>query len=164
MSETAAARKDARRRSKFLVVVDNTKEVHIAVRYATRRARNIRCGVVMLRVVEPVDFQQWAGVAEIMREEAHDAAEQLLQKLAEQVNQESGIMPELVIREGVAKDEILKLVDEEPDIRMLVLAAAPGSEGPGPLVAAFGQMAGDLKFPITVLPGSLTEEQIDKLT
>ncbi|WP_298728722.1 universal stress protein [uncultured Ferrovibrio sp.] len=165
MSETAAAAKiEAKRRSKFLVVVDDTPEVRIAVRYATRRARNIRCGVVMLRVVEPVDFQQWAGVADIMREEAHDAAEALLQKLAEQVNQESGIMPELVIREGIAREEILKLIEEEPEIRMLVLAAAPESEGPGPLVAAFSQMAGTLKFPITILPGNLTDEQIDRLT
>ncbi|WP_341897959.1 universal stress protein [Ferrovibrio terrae] len=158
---------EQRRRSKFLVVVDDTAEVRVAVRYATRRARNVRCGVVMLRVIEPVDFQQWAGVAEMMRSEAHEAAEDLLQKLAEQVNQESGLMPELVIREGIAKDELLKLVDEDPDIRMLVLAAAPGkgSEGPGPLVSALaGQMAGDLKFPITVIPGALTDEQIDRLT
>ena len=95
---------ELRRRSKFLVVVDDTAEVRVAVRYATRRARNVRCGVVMLRVVAPVDFQQWAGVAEMMRSEAHEAAEDLLQKLAEQVNQESGLLPELVIREGVARD------------------------------------------------------------
>jgi nucleotide-binding universal stress UspA family protein len=166
MSETKAET-EAKRRSKFLVVVDDTNEVRVAVRYATRRARNVRSGVVMLRVIEPVDFQQWAGVAEIMRSEAHEAAENLLQKLAEQVNQESGLMPELVIREGVAKTEILKLVDEDPNIRMLVLAAAPdkGGEGPGPLVSALaGQMAGDLKFPITVIPGGLSDEQIDRLT
>lgn len=169
MSESKAdtPKPDAKRRSKFLVVVDDTDEVRVAVRYATRRARNVRCGVVMLRVIEPVDFQQWAGVAEMMRSEAHEAAENLLQKLAEQVNQDSGLMPELVIREGVAKDELLKLVDEDPDIRMLVLAAAPGKsgEGPGPLVSALaGQMAGDLKFPITVIPGALSDEQIDRLT
>ncbi|HEX6958107.1 MAG TPA: universal stress protein [Ferrovibrio sp.] len=165
MSETAAARKsEAKRRSKFLVIVDDTEEVRVAVRYATRRARNLRCGVVMLRVIEPVDFQQWAGVAEIMREEAHDAAEALLQKLAEQVNQESGIMPELMIREGMAREEILKLIEEEPDIRMLVLAAAPNAEAPGPLVTAFAQMAGTLKFPITLIPGHLSDEQIDRLT
>jgi nucleotide-binding universal stress UspA family protein len=156
---------EARRRSKFLVVVDDTAEVRVAVRYATRRARNVRSGVVMLRVVAPVDFQQWAGVAEIMRAEAHDAAEELLQKLAEQVNQESGLMPELVIREGVAKDEILKLVDEDPDIRMLVLAAAPGSDGPGPLVSELaGQKAGNLSFLVSIIPGGLTDEQIDRLT
>lgn len=156
---------DLRRRSKFLVVVDDTPEVRVAVRYATRRARNVRCGVVMLRVVSPVDFQQWAGVAEIMRSEAHDAAQALLQKLAEQVNQDSGLMPELVIREGLAKDEILKLVDQDPDIRMLVLAAAPGGEGPGPLVSELaGQKAGQLSFLLTVIPGSLSDEQIDRLT
>lgn len=164
MSETKADT-EAKRRSKFLVVVDDTPEVRVAVRYATRRARNVRSGVVMLRVIEPVDFQQWAGVAEIMRSEAHEAAEDLLQKLAEQVNQESGLLPELVIREGVAKTEILKLVDEDPNIRMLVLAAAPNAEGPGPLVTALaGQMAGELKFPITVIPGGLSDEQIDRLT
>src|SRR3546814_6735774 len=76
MSDTAtAAKTEAKRRSKFLVVVDDTQESRVALRYATRRARNIRCGVVLLRVVEPVDFQQWAGVAEIMRSEAHEAAE-----------------------------------------------------------------------------------------
>jgi nucleotide-binding universal stress UspA family protein len=156
---------ELRRRSKFLVVVDDTPEVRVAVRYATRRARNVRCGVVMLRMVAPVDFQQWAGVAEIMRSEAHDAAQALLQKLAEQVNQDSGLLPELVIREGVAKDEILKLVDEDPDIRMLVLAAAPGGEGPGPLVSELaGQKAGQLSFLLTVIPGSLSDEQIDRLT
>ncbi|MEK9971034.1 MAG: universal stress protein [Ferrovibrio sp.] len=169
MSETKseADKAEAKRRSKFLVVVDDTDEVRVAVRYATRRARNVRSGVVMLRVIEPVDFQQWAGVAEMMRSEAHEAAENLLQKLAEQVNQESGLLPELVIREGVAKTEILKLVDEDPSIRMLVLAAAPstGGVGPGPLVTALaGEMAGDLKFPITLIPGGLSDEQIDRLT
>jgi nucleotide-binding universal stress UspA family protein len=166
MSDTAtAAKSEAKRRSKFLVVVDDTQEARVALRYATRRARNIRCGVVLLRVVEPVDFQQWAGVAEIMRSEAHEAAEKLLQDLAEQVNKESGLLPELVIREGTVREEVLRLIDEDPDIRMLVLAAAPGGQGPGPLVTALaGQMAGDLSFPITVVPGSLTDEQIDRLT
>ncbi|WP_341704623.1 universal stress protein [Ferrovibrio sp.] len=171
MSETATAAKPAaKRRTKFLVVVDDTPESRVALRYATRRARNIRCGVVLLRVVEPVDFQQWAGVAEIMRSEAHEAAEQLLHDLAEQVNKESGLLPELVIREGVVRDEVLNLANTDPDIRMLVLAAAPsngtvGGQGPGPLVTALaGQMAGDLSFPITVIPGSLTDEQIDRLT
>jgi hypothetical protein len=70
-----------------------------------------------------------------------------------------------VIREGVAKDEILKLVDEDPDIRMLVLAAAPGSDGPGPLVSELaGQKAGNLNFLISIIPGGLTDEQIDRLT
>ncbi|MBP7062514.1 universal stress protein [Ferrovibrio sp.] len=164
MSETQRDSAAAPRRQKFLVVVDDTAESRVALRYATRRARNIHCGVVLLRVVEPVDFNQWAGVAEIMRQEAYEGAESLLRQLAEQVNLESGLLPEVSIREGKAKDEVLKLVEEDPGIRMLVLAAAPGNE-PGPLVTALaGQMVGNLSFPITLVPGTLTDEQIDRIT
>lgn len=155
------------RRQKFLVVVDDTPEVQVAVRYASRRAAKLHCGVVMLRVVEPVNFQQWAGVAELMRREAHEAAEKLMLGLAEQVQSDSGVMPEISIREGNAADELLKLIAEDMDIRMLVLAAAPsgGGSGPGPLVTKLaGQMSGDLSFPITVVPGNLSAAQIDRIT
>ena len=154
-----------RRRNKFLVVVDDTPEVRVALRYATRRARRVASGVTLLRVIAPADFQHWLGVEKLMREEARDDAERLLQDLSAQVHNDSGITPELVIREGRTRDELLMLIDEDPDIRMLVLAAAPGSEGPGPLVTALaGQMSGNLRVPITVVPGSLSDEQVDELT
>jgi nucleotide-binding universal stress UspA family protein len=74
-------------------------------------------------------------------------------------------MPELVVREGTPSDVILALIDEDPDIRILVLGAATGAEGPGPLVALMaGKMAGTMHIPVTVVPGNLTESQIDELT
>lgn len=161
MSEAKAPR----RRHKFLVVVDDTPEVRAALRFATRRARNVGGGVTLLRAIAPSDSQLWAGVGEIMREEARQEAEKLLQTLADQVQRESGIVPELVIREGHTKDELLALINDDPSIRILVLAAAAGKEGPGPLVTALaGQMSGNLRIPITVVPGTLTDEQIDDLT
>lgn len=154
-----------RRRNKFLVVVDDTPEARVALRYATRRARRVASGVTLLRVIAPADFQHWLGVEKLMREEARNDAEHLLQDLSTQVHNDSGITPELVIREGRIRDELLKLIEEDPDIRMLVLAAAPGSEGPGPLVTALaGQMSGNLRVPITVVPGSLSDEQVDEMT
>ena len=78
-----------------------------------------------------------------MREEAHEEAEQLLHQTAALVNEIAGITPELVVREGTPSDVILALIDEDPDIRILVLGAAASSEGPGPLVALMaGKMAG----------------------
>ncbi len=154
-----------RRRSKFLVVVDDTPEVKVALRYAVHRARNVNGGVILLRVVTSAGFQQWMAVAELMREEAREAAEKLLQDLATQVQQESGIVPELILREGETRDELLKLIDDDAHIRMLVLAAAPGSGGPGPLVTELaGQKSGNLSVPITVVPGALSDAQIDELT
>jgi nucleotide-binding universal stress UspA family protein len=162
MSNGAGSR---RQRNKFLCVVDDTPEVRAALRYATRRARNVGGGVTLLRVIPRDQDQHWAGVGELMRAEAREAAEKLLHTLAERVQKESGIMPELIIREGDTKDELLALMSEDSSIRILVLAAAAGKQGPGPLVSALaGQMSGNLAMPIIVVPGSLSDEQIDELT
>lgn len=152
------------RRHKFLVVVDDTPEAKKALRYAAGRARNLGCGLTLLRVNPPLDFQHWAAVADAIRTEAHDAAEALLRSLAYDLMREQGIMPELVIREGIARDELLALIENDPDIRVLVLAAAPGAAGPGPLVSALGQMSGQLPIPLTLVPGVLSDEEIDALT
>ncbi len=156
-----------KRRHKWLVVVDDTTEVRLALRFAARRARNVGGRVTLLRVIQPNEEVQehWLSVAEQLREEAREAAEHLLSDIAQQVQQETGLVPELIIREGNSKEELLKLIDSDPAIRILVLAAAPGPSGPGPLVTALaGQMAGNMRVPVTVVPGSLTNEEIDELT
>lgn len=150
---------------KFLVCVDDTPECSLALRFACRRAKHTGGGVTLLRVVVPGDFQHWMAVEDRMREEALEEAEQLLHKLAGEVNDSSGIMPELVVREGNPHDAILAHIEEDQDIRILVLGAATGAEGPGPLVNLMaGKMAGTMHIPVTVVPGNLTEAQIDELT
>ena len=154
-----------RPRTKFLVVVDDTPECRTALRFASRRAKRTGGGVVMLRVLEPGDFQHWAAVEKLMREEAREEAEKLLHQLASEVNESAGIMPEYTIREGRPVEQILALIEEEPSIRILVLGASPDKEGPGPLVTRLaGQMSGSMRIPITLIPGSLTAEQIDELS
>ena len=150
---------------KFLVVVDDTPECHKALRYAWRRAKQTDGAVSLLRVLHPADFQHWLAVQEKMREDAMAEAENLLRSLAAKVNQESGLLPELVVREGDARDVVLKLIEEDRDIRVLVLGAAPGDQGPGPLVSHIaGKISGSMHIPVTLVPGSLTDVQIDELT
>ncbi|MBM3518185.1 MAG: universal stress protein, partial [Alphaproteobacteria bacterium] len=80
---------------KFLVVVDDTPECRVALRFACRRARKTQGGVTLVRVIEPADFQHWAAVGNLMREEARAEAETLLQSLAADVNHSAGVIPEL---------------------------------------------------------------------
>src|SRR3984885_7744004 len=88
-------------RAKFLVVIDDTPECDRAVYYASRRAARVGVSVVMLRVIEIHDHsQQWLGVADIMRAEAHEEANTMLARVAARSNGIAGITPELVIREG----------------------------------------------------------------
>ena len=148
-----------------LVVADDSAELEVALRYACRRARKTRGRVALLAVVEPGDYQHWMAVGDLMKEEARQAAEQMLQKLAERVNEWTGTMPILYVREGARGDELLKLIEEEPSISILVLGANPGPKGPGPLVSMLtGKMVGRLRVPVTIVPGNLTLEDVDKVS
>ncbi|MCF4165426.1 universal stress protein [Zavarzinia compransoris] len=149
---------------KFLVVVDNTPESRLALRYAARRALKTKGMVALLYVIEPSDMPQWLGMRQIMREEAREEAEAILHDLADDVHKIAGLIPELIIREGVRKEELLSLIDEDPSIRILVLGAGTGSEGPGPLVSALaGQLSGGLRVPITLVPGKLSPNEVDDI-
>jgi hypothetical protein len=153
------------RRTKFLAVVDDTPESSSALRYCCRRAKNTGGSVILLRVLEPADFQHWVSVQEIMQEEARQEAEELMAKLTQDVFHLTGVMPEVVIREGSRLDETLTLIDEDPDIRILVLGASTNKEGPGPLVSKLsGQMAGELHVPLIIVPGGMSPEAIDAVT
>jgi len=146
----------------FLVVVDDSPELKVALRYACVRARKTGGRVALLNVIEPADFQQWAGVNALMREEARQEAEQLLQKMAGDVQKLSGAMPVLFVREGVRRDELLQLITEEPTISILVLGASTSARGPGPLVSALtSKFVGKLRVPVTIVPGNLSLEEVD---
>jgi len=162
MSEPAQILSPNRR--KFLVIVDRTPECRVALRFAARRAQHTGGIVTLLYVVPPADFQQWAGVERVMREEAHQEAERALHDAARTVNEIVGATPELVIREGRPADEMHALLKEDRAISILVLAAGTSKEGPGPLVELIaGPAAGAFPIPVTVVPGSLSDEQVDAL-
>jgi len=164
MTGTEASIQGKRADRVFLVVVDETEEMKVALRFACRRARNTGGRVALLFVIEPADFQHWMAVEDLMREEARTEGEQLLQRLAGQVNELVGSMPVLYVREGKVRDELMALLDEEPSISILVLGANTGSRGPGPLVSALtGKMVGKLRVPITIVPGNLDDETIDSI-
>lgn len=150
----------------FLVVVDDTPECRLALRWAARRASRLGDGgLVLLRVSPPPDFQHWMGVAELMREEAREEAEQLLTALAQEALGESDLTPQFVIREGNVIEQVQDLIDTDKSIRILVLGASNESGGPGPLVKTFaGERSGGLRIPVTVVPGTLSQDQVDMLS
>jgi nucleotide-binding universal stress UspA family protein len=149
----------------FLVVVDETPEQRIAVRYAARRAAHTGGRLALLYVIEPTELQHFLAIEELARAERREEAEQQLQQLCEEISPIAGAMPVVYIREGRRRDQLLALISEEPMISILVLAAGTGPEGPGPLVSSLaGKAAARLRIPITIVPGGLSIEQVDALS
>src|SRR5205823_4612700 len=148
----------------FLVVVDETEEHRLAVHYAARRAAHTGGKLALLYVVEPTEMQHWLAVEELARAERREAAEELLRTLCEDIAPIAGAMPIVYIREGRRADELLALINEDPSISILVLAAGTGSEGPGPLVSHLtGKAAARLRIPITIVPGGLSLDEVEAL-
>jgi nucleotide-binding universal stress UspA family protein len=155
---------EAGHKPKYLVVVDDSPECDRAVYFASRRAARTDAGLIMLRVIELDDRnQQWLGVADIMRAEAHEEANTALARFAGRVNGIAGITPQHAIREGDKIEQIQALIDEDEDIAILVLAAGTGKEGPGPLVAGLNKIITSFPVPVAIVPGHLTDDELDSL-
>jgi nucleotide-binding universal stress UspA family protein len=156
---------EAGHKRKYLVVIDDTEECERAVYWAARRAGRTKSQIVMLRVIETAERnQQWLGVAEIMQAEAMEAANAVLDKFGARCQAIAGITPDRVIREGDTTEQILKLIDEDADIGILVLAASAGKEGPGPLISNLAKTAGEFPIPVAVIPAHLSDEDIDAMS
>jgi nucleotide-binding universal stress UspA family protein len=150
---------------KFLVVVDETPECESALAFAASRTRRTNGKLALLYVIEePGDFQHWLGVEEIAREEGHSKAKAVFRLFGRKLKNMGfdDIVPEEIVREGAKAEEIVKLIDEDPDIGVLVLGASKDPSGPGPLVSSLagGRHAGTFPVPITVVPGTLSVEEI----
>ena len=114
---------------------------------------------------DKADFQHWMAVGDLMREEAREVGEELLQRYSAEVQRVTGKVPILYIREGDRSEELYKLMDEEPSISILILAAGTDKKGPGPIISyMMGKGVQQLRVPVTVVPGSLTREEIDAIT
>lgn len=156
---------EAGHRRKFLVIIDETPECDRALYYASRRAARTGSGVAMLGILDLEGVaQQWFGVGDLMRAEATEAMQERLDHFAARAKRVSGIEPEQVIREGSRAESILSLIAEDRDIAVLVLASGTGNEGPGPLVTLLaGPASARFPIPVTIVPGALSDEELDAL-
>lgn len=148
----------------FLCVVDESEELHQALRFACRRAKQTGGRVALLYVIEPVEFQHWMAVGHLMAEERREQAEELLQVVSSVVQKLSGRTPVVYIREGKLNDQLMDLLQRERDLSVLVLGASTGSDGPGRIVTYVMKRLGQLRIPVTIVPGTLGDEDIDAVT
>ena len=149
----------------YLVVMDETGEARVALRWAARRAARSGGGVVILAVVPPQELVEWGGVQAAIEEEARLRAEAMVLEASGAIMEEAGIRPSILVRQGEPVKligEILKA--EEGDIAALVLGAA-AEGGPGPLVShVAGSVAGSLPCPLVIVPGRLGDDALDRLS
>lgn len=149
---------------KLIVVVDGSDEARIAIRFAAARSVHIEGGrLILFHAIQPGEFQHWVAVADRMREEAYEEATEMMDDIAERVEDYCGVHPEYVIVEGDRKEALRAYIEKEDDVFGLFLASSP--EGaPGPLVDYFsGPLVSDLNCPVMILPGGMSDDEVDSM-
>jgi len=151
----------------ILVVADNSTEMQIALEYACARSKKTGRKIIIATFVEPIDVLTTQGVSEIMINEAREEAESRLKEAASFVKNKTGELPALSLREGETISELKKLIDEEKNINVLVLAAKSDekSKDPGPIITSLvSNEITNLRVPIMIVPGNFSEEYISQIT
>jgi nucleotide-binding universal stress UspA family protein len=86
------------------------------------------CGagrVQLLYVIEP-ENQSWEGARHVQLEEETNKARALFRLIRRELNNQDfdGVVTEEVVRQGKKAVEILKQIDEDDDVSVLVLGAS----------------------------------------
>jgi nucleotide-binding universal stress UspA family protein len=150
-------------RNKYMVCVDRGDVSKVAVRFACAKAKKNGNPVELIHVIEPADFQSLFAVTDKVREERRHEAENLLQELGA-LAQAAGVTPSMNLREGARGEEILKATLEDPDVGTLVIGMETTESGQSKLVPWLLSRLGDkLLVPVMVVPGTLTDQQIEGL-
>ncbi|PJB73742.1 MAG: universal stress protein [Alphaproteobacteria bacterium CG_4_9_14_3_um_filter_47_13] len=149
----------------YLVVAEESDEFKAALHYAARCAETARAHIGILHIINIDDFQHWGNVEAIMRKELRAGAEKNLWHHAKTINDLNGLIPVLYIQEGSRTDSIIQVINEDNNIRALILGGAEHSSGPGPLVSHFtGKGLVKLRVPVIVVPGHLEKQKIDNIS
>ncbi len=147
----------------ILVIADDSNEMEIALEYACARSKKTSRKIIIAAFIEPLDVLTTQGVSEIMKNEARDTAELLLQKAASHVKDKTGEMPALAIREGETITELKKLIEEEKNINVLVLAANsdPKNKDSNTIInSLLSQEITNMRIPIMIVPGNFSKDHI----
>ena len=150
---------------KFLVCVDTTDECKVALKFACMRAKNSGGSVLLLYVIEPKELQHFVGIEKIMAKEAKEEAKNVLAELAESAMKDFNLKVQTITSNGKKYNQIVDLINKDKSISILVLGEAPDGMGSNDLINKFtAGLTRSINIPLTIVPGNLSIEDLEKIT
>src|SRR5213592_4769168 len=120
----------------YLVLIDDSAEARVALRFAARRAAKTNGRIEVLGIVEAQDFVQFGGVQAAIEEEQRLRIEGVVSAAVGEILDEAGIEAKIIVQQGEPVRAVRDYIGAREEVAALVLGAAP-SGSPGPLVANF---------------------------
>ena len=143
---------------KILVAVDGSRPSEHALEFAAVLCQRMADELVALRVINTPRLSQWIAVHQRMNQELEEEARKILQH-AEEVAKQHQVKIRTMIRKGFPDEEIIKTVNEDKEIFLVVL----GSSGRdltarrmlgGVTEAVVREVSRSLPCPVVVVPAA----------
>lgn len=148
----------------YLCVADGTEESRTAIRFASLRARRTDGRVALLMVMPQEDYQGFLAIDSLIAQEAWEEAKLRLDRLGLEVKRWSGHLPCVYVREGKPRDALLDLLSGDKEVTIVMLGAPEDDDNPSPLIAALAsKYFSQIKVPVTIVPGGLSDTEVDEL-
>lgn len=154
------------KKSKLLVCVDNTNHSRVALRFACSKAKHLDFALELIHVMNASEYNSNTlfGVGDKMRDEKRTEVEKIMNTFAEEAQKYAGITPSCIIREGALGEEIVKAIEEDGNFNMLIIGKASQEASKKDIITQLtAELAGKLMIPLIIVPGNLTDQQIEEL-
>lgn len=149
----------------YLVCVNNEKYSETALQFACNLAKTNNGLITILHVIEPSEYHSFGGIEKAMQTEQQNNAQELMDNLSQKASEWFGASTILQVKEGKIENEIIQVVENDKTIKMMIVGAAPDGASKSkilpPLVSSLGSK---LSIPMLIIPGNLSDEQIEDLT
>lgn len=138
---------------KVMIVLDDAGHSDVALNYALQFACPRKAGIAVLYVLARESlFMPWGRISETMERAHRRRGQEALAGVGRRIGA-MDVEASLYLREGKPKRAIKDVIDEDPEISRLILAADSDSRSPGKLVSYYtGRGLRDLKIPLTIVP------------
>lgn len=151
--------------SKVLVCVSDNPHSKVALHFACLKAKSQDLHLELIHVIEQTNVEQLLAVSDALRKDKEAEASIFLEQCTGWIESWGGKMPGLLIREGIIGEEILKAIEQDHDISLIVIGISPESPSKDSLLPMLvSHMGKGIQIPLMIIPGNLTEQQIGELT
>src|SRR3954454_2397796 len=100
----------------YLVVIDDSAEARVALRFAARRAAKTGGNIEVLGIVEPQDFVQFGGVQAAIEEEQRLRIEGVVSASIGEILDESGLEANIILRSGEAVRTVREYLEGRDEV------------------------------------------------
>ena len=149
----------------YLVVIDDSAEARVALRFAARRAAKTNGRIEVLGIVEPQDFVQFGGVQAAIEEEQRLRIEGVVSSAVGEILDESGVEANIIVRQGEPVKAVREYIGEREEVaRAGARRGAERTTRDRWSTNFTGTDAGRLPCPVMIIPGSLSDERLEQLS